>query len=105
MDHEATMWRQWSKVQWLKDCDKKTPFFHSKSLQQRRRNYIKGLYDDGREWCTQPSCVTDIVVQFYHNLFTSSNLDSFDEITKRIPHMVTSNMNQQLTYEFSVLRS
>ena len=39
---------------------------------------FKGLYDDGGEWCTQPSCVADIVVQFYHNLFTSSNLDSFD---------------------------
>lgn len=55
-------------------------FFHSKSSERRCRNYIKGLFDEEGWWCTQPGRVVDIVIQFYQNLFTSSNPNSFEEI-------------------------
>ena len=71
LDREAKMWAQRSKVQWLRDGDKNTRFFHSKATQRRRRNYIKGLYDENGQCCTHPSRVTDTVVQFYQKLFTS----------------------------------
>ena len=71
LDREAKMWAQRSKVQWLRDGDKNTRFFHSKATQRRRRNYIKGLYDENGIWCTHPTRVTDTVVQFYQKLFTS----------------------------------
>ena len=45
-DKEAQMWGQRAKVQWLKDRDRNTRFFHSKTSQRRRKNYIKGLYDN-----------------------------------------------------------
>ena len=55
--------------------------------------YIKGLFDEEGRWCTQPSRVVDTVIQFYQNLFTSSNLDSFEEILDPIPQVDTKDMN------------
>ena len=55
--------------------------------------FITGLFDEEGQWCTQPSKVVDTVIQFYQNLFTSSNLDSFEEILDQIPQVVTEDMN------------
>ena len=52
LDKEATMWRQRSRILWLKDGDKNTRFFHSKASQRRRRNYITRLHDADDNWCT-----------------------------------------------------
>ena len=95
------MWAQRSKVQWLCDGDKNTRFFHSKATQRRRRNYIKGLYDENGQWCTHPSRVTDTVVQFYQKLFTSYEPVDFVEILEQIPTKVTKDMNVELLKEFT----
>ena len=100
LDKEAKMWRQWAKVQWLKDGDRNTRFFHSKASQRRRKNYIKGLYDNAGQWCTTPSRVEEIVVEFYQALFTSQNPENFKEILAQIPQVVTEEMNNELTVEF-----
>ena len=65
LDKKAQMWGQRAKVQWLKDGDRNTMFFHSKASQRRRKNYIKGLYDNNGQWCTNPSRVEGIVLEFY----------------------------------------
>ena len=101
MDKEAKMWAQRAHVSWLKDGDRNTKFFHTKASQRRRRNYIKGLYDNNNRWCTQKQGIIDIVVDFYQSLFTSANPNSFDEVLDEIPHLVTSDMNTQLTDMFS----
>ena len=51
MDREAQMWSQRSKIQWFRDGDRNTRFFHSKASERRRHNYIKGLYDREGRWC------------------------------------------------------
>ena len=95
------MWAQRSKVQWLRDGGKNTRFFHTKATQRRRRNYIKGLYDENGQCCTHPSRVTDTVVQFYQKLFTSCESVDFEEILEQIPTKVTEDMNVELLKEFT----
>ena len=100
LDKEAQMWGQRAKVQLLKDGDRNTMFFHSKASQRRRKNYIKGLYDNDGQWCTNPSRVEGIVLEFYQALFTSQNSENFDEILAQIPRVVTNEMNNDLMVEF-----
>ena len=87
-------------MQRLKDRDRNTNFFHSKASQRRRKNYIKGLYDNDGQWCTNPSRVEEIVLEFYQALFTTQNPDNFDEILAQIPQVVTDEMNNDLMVEF-----
>ena len=101
MDKEAKMWAQRGHVSWLKDGDRNTNFFHTKASQRRRRYYINGLYDNNNRWFTHKQGIIDTVVDFYQSLFTSANPDSFDEVLDEIPHLVTSNMNAQLTDTFT----
>ncbi|KAK9990436.1 hypothetical protein SO802_025421 [Lithocarpus litseifolius] len=101
MDREAKMWSQRAKVQWLKDRDRNSRFFHGKCSQRRRRNYIKGLFDGEGRWCTQPKKIVDTVVNFYQDLFTSSNPVSLEEVLEQIPLVVTADMNLKLMSEFT----
>lgn len=42
---EEIMWRQRSRVEWLKNGDRNTSFFHHKASCRRRRNEVEGLVD------------------------------------------------------------
>ena len=80
----------------------KYKFFLHKSFTKVETNYIKGLYDNNNRWCTQKQGIIYTVVDFYHSLFTLANPDSFDEVLDEIPHLVTLDMNAQLTDTFLV---
>ena len=81
------------------DGDRNTKFFHSKAS-QRRKNCIKGLYNNNGQWCTTPSRVVDIVLEFYQAPFTSQNSDNFDDILAQVPQVVTAKMNTELMAKF-----
>lgn len=93
MHKEALLWRQRSKIEWLRDEDRNTKVYHSKASQRRRRNYIKGLFDSNGVWCSQPSRVATIVVDFYQQLFSSNNPHDFEEVLEQIPQVVITDMN------------
>ncbi|XP_030958481.1 uncharacterized protein LOC115980358 [Quercus lobata] len=44
------MWQQRSSVQWLKNRDQNTKFFHGIATQRKRKNFIKGLRDGNGVW-------------------------------------------------------
>ena len=85
LDKEAKMWRQWSKVAWLRDEDRNTRFFHCKATQCRRRNFITRLHDANGGWCSSQEQVNATIVDFYQNLFTSGSPSSFAEVIENIP--------------------
>jgi hypothetical protein len=47
---EEMMWMQRSRVDWLKEGDRNTKFFHSKAIWRARKNKIKRLCDDEGGW-------------------------------------------------------
>lgn len=49
---EELLWKQRSKVDWIKDGDCNTKFFHSKATQRKKRNSISKLNNDLGEWVT-----------------------------------------------------
>ena len=73
-EQKEKMWQQRSQVQWLQSRDQNTKFFHGVSTQRKRRNFIKGLRDENGTWQENEEVVLGMLIEFYANLFTSSNL-------------------------------
>ena len=81
--------QQRSQVQWLQSGDQNTKFFHGASTQQKRRKLTKGLQDENEIWLDNEEVVLGMLIEFYENLFTSSNPCNFEWILEGIQLVVT----------------
>ena len=66
---KETLWRQKSRVLWLKEGDNNTIFFHKIANSNRRRNFMEKLEVDGTLYSSE-SDIREKVVQFYTSLYT-----------------------------------
>ena len=74
---DETSWRQKSRVQWLKEGDNNTKFFHKIANSNRRRNYMEKIEVEGTTYHSD-SDIRDNVVQFYKSLYTEKReLETF----------------------------
>lgn len=85
------MWRQRSRLDWLKEGDQNTRFFHCKANQRNKRNYIAGL---------EERRMGKIIEEYFGTLFTTSDPSGFDEILCGIQPSIMDDMNATLTREF-----
>ena len=95
------MWHQWSIINWFQSRDRNTGFFHAKASSRQKKNDMEGLLDARGVWQENEEVMGEIVLDYYTNLFTSSNLIDFDEILGAMQPRVTSSMNQKITMEFT----
>ena len=99
-EKDDTMWHQWSRINWFQSRDRNTGFFHAKASSRQKKNHMEGLLDARGVWQENEEVMGEIVLDYYTNLFTSSNLIDFDEILGAMQPRVTSSMNQKITMEF-----
>ncbi|KAK3199818.1 hypothetical protein Dsin_023233 [Dipteronia sinensis] len=69
---EVSDWKQQTHVDWLKEGDRNTRFFHLKASERKAHNHINGLYDTNGNWQFGRSEVTRVIVQYFSNLFCSN---------------------------------
>ena len=96
------MWKQRSRVLWLQSGDRNTKYFHCQATYRKRRNYIHGIRDRVGVWQNRDEVVEHTIVEYYKDLFTTSQPGNFDEILSGVNRVITTDMNQQLDAEFIV---
>ncbi|XP_071923061.1 uncharacterized protein [Coffea arabica] len=94
---EETYWGQNTKVQWLKEEDRNTKYFHAMIEEKRRRNNISILQRGDGTWCKSEGEVEGEINEYFRKVFTSNNPRQFDAILSGIPRMITGQMNNKLT--------
>ena len=66
---DEVLWRQKSRVQWLKEGDKNTKFFQRTANAHRRNNYIESMQCGEQQWKSE-SEIRDGIVAFYQGLYS-----------------------------------
>jgi exonuclease III len=66
---DEVSWRQKSRVQWLKEGDKNTKFFHRTANANRRNNCIESMTNGELKWETQDE-IREGIVAFYKDLYS-----------------------------------
>ena len=90
------MWSQRAKSDWLKYGDQNTKYFHCRSSERNKRNFIAGLENEVGDWIEHEGRVGDIIVNYYSGLFTSLNPLSLDLVLSAVEPRVSSTMNEVL---------
>uniref|UniRef100_A0A803P3V6 Reverse transcriptase n=1 Tax=Cannabis sativa TaxID=3483 RepID=A0A803P3V6_CANSA len=100
---EEILWKQRSRALWLAHGDRNTKYFHHKASQRKKKNTIKGLFDEQMKWCTSGSEIEEILVNYYSNLFTSSrpSLNMEDILNQSVPCCLSFQDNNLLLEDFT----
>jgi hypothetical protein len=93
--------KQRSRVDWLKNGDRNTWYFHCKATQRKRRNHVYRLKDEAGVWTSQPNQVPPLFIEYYSSLFNTANPSQVEQVVECIPRVVTHEMNKLLTCQFT----
>ncbi|KAL2937078.1 Protease HtpX-like protein [Bienertia sinuspersici] len=72
---QESYWHIRAKANELRDGDKNTSYFHHKASSRKRRNHIKGLYDNKNNWCNEANEIEAVVTSYFSQLFTAAEWD------------------------------
>ncbi|XP_068339108.1 uncharacterized protein [Pyrus communis] len=93
---EESYWCQRSRVKWLREGDANTKFFHSSTLQRRRRNKVVKLRNEDGSWVDRPSQVRQLVENHFISVFCSAGDRDWGALLDCLTPSVTSEMNAAL---------
>jgi hypothetical protein len=101
MYREEMLWMQRSRIDWLREGDRNSRFFHQKAVWRARKNKIAKLRDENGIINTVPSDMQRMTVSYFKSLYTRDPSLSHTSITDLVQEKITEEMNDQLCKEFS----
>ncbi|KAA3471206.1 reverse transcriptase [Gossypium australe] len=75
LDKEEKYWAQRSRIQWLKEGDRNTQFFHVRATNRKKKNNIARLKDMNGYWRENTTDICKAAREYFQKLF-KSNLNS-----------------------------
>eukprot|EP00253_Pinus_taeda_P013100 PITA_13100 len=93
---EEIFWRQNSRVQWLKEGERNTRFFHRSTIPIRAHNRISSILNEYGELQTSHKNIEAVLVQHFRGITKENNSDKrkcIKDITRHIPKLVSREDN------------
>ena len=81
---------------WLRAGDRNTKYFHAKTKQQRARNRITRLRNSMHQWVRNEDEIETVAIDYFQQLFTTTNPYTIDKSLRFITAAVTEEMNHRL---------
>lgn len=92
---------QRSRIDWLREGDRNTNFFHRKAVWRARKNRINSLVDESGEVQKESTKMADMVTDYFTKPFTADPSLCADPIINLLDTRLTDGMNDKLCAEFS----
>ncbi|KAL9675311.1 hypothetical protein QQ045_003513 [Rhodiola kirilowii] len=101
---EELMWRQRSRVEWLREEDSNTKYFHFRASQRRKKNTVSRIKDSNGRWITDEVGICKEAVNYFSNIFKTSYQGdelSWEESLSIIDSSVSSEQSEFLRAPFT----
>eukprot|EP00253_Pinus_taeda_P018598 PITA_18598 len=98
---EEIMWRQKSRINWLREGERNTKFFHQAMIQNRQRNQIFSIKTAEGERVVEQEGIERVLVDYHKGIFTETQEargEAIDHICKEIPKLITTEQNKALMH-------
>ncbi|KAH0684452.1 hypothetical protein KY290_036526 [Solanum tuberosum] len=93
---ESSILKQKTQLQWFKDGDANSKYFHSIMRGRRRRLFIHKISTDDNEWIQGDENIAKAACVYFQETFTGHENRIAENILQCIPRMVTEEQNQNL---------
>jgi hypothetical protein len=101
LQREEIMWRQRSRITWLKEGDRNTKFFHRKASWRQTKNKIKRLRDLNGQWTDDPEAIRELTHEFFKKLYSKDANICPSELINLIDEVISPEINSALCRDFS----
>ena len=92
LQKQEIYWAQRSRISWMKNGDRNTKFFHSKTTQRRKKNHINGIKNSQGQWVEELEEVVEVASDYFDNLFSAGVANQMEECLNTVSNEVTDNM-------------
>eukprot|EP00253_Pinus_taeda_P011321 PITA_11321 len=102
---EETLWKQKSRVHWLKEGKQNSKFFHRSTLDYRNANKILNLKNESGDTLHTHREISSLLTEHFKHISQESPIDRAEVIntlTQSIPKVVTKDQNLALLKEISM---
>ena len=93
---EEMIWRQKSRVLWLRKADRNSKYFHALVKQRRARNRITQLLDENGNVVEDEERLVAISTSYFRQIFESSNPEDIADVLSEISPTITGAINEGL---------
>ncbi|XP_012848393.1 PREDICTED: uncharacterized protein LOC105968310 [Erythranthe guttata] len=100
-------WRQRSRVQWIREGDRNTSFFHAKATIRKKINMVHKIIhkikDSAGIWRDRPEEIEHVISNYFEHIFktTDPNDNKIDEMLQGIDPRISAEAAHRLTLPFS----
>ncbi|XP_070032830.1 uncharacterized protein [Nicotiana tomentosiformis] len=96
---EEEFWRQKTGMQWFKDGNMNTKFFHAHVRSKRKRLQVSRILDKNDNWLESQECMAREAVEFFQAHFIKERIPPNFDIIQHVPRMVSRDQSAKLWKE------
>jgi hypothetical protein len=98
---EEMLWLQRVRVDWLREGDRNTKFFHQKATWRARKNRIRKLKESSGVWIEDQARMKEMVNEYFQELYTKDPQVSPAQVSDLFEQRITVEMNEALCMAFT----
>ena len=99
MPTRGTLWKQKSRIQWLKEVEKNTNFFHGSAIDHRGANKILRIKDDQGTSVQTHNEISSLLINHFSQIALEPDIDKEEAIRyllTSIPKLISEDQNKAL---------
>ncbi|KAH1072684.1 hypothetical protein J1N35_025012 [Gossypium stocksii] len=100
-DKEELFWEQRARINWLKNGDRNTSFFHKIAVQRQFHGRIAELKDGNGRSFSSIDDLLHLATDYFKDLYSASEVGSDERVFGLVENRVSGSMNDSLLKQFT----